>query len=284
MRKWLTPAIATVAFGAFVLLETKRPLRKRREDPLQRSARNLAMAGLTAAAVSALQGFIVRPVAEQVESRRLGLLARMPLPPVLRRAAGVLLLDYTLWWWHWVNHRVPFFWRFHLVHHIDRDLDASTAIRFHFGEMSLSLFYRAAQIGILGVDRQTLSIWQAMLFVSIFFHHSNIRLTEDVDRALSRIVVTPRMHGIHHSDFAGETNSNWSSLFSWWDFLHGTFREDIPQRSIEIGVPAYQHPDDVTLGKSLAVPFVEQRDDWMDSEGFRRIDRDPAPLTRRGPI
>lgn len=273
MARWTTPLIVGGAAALILFAETKRPLRRRRESRLQRIGRNLTVAGLTAAVTSALQVPILLPVARRVEKRRLGLLHQLPVPRSLRILAGVLLLDYTLWWWHWLSHRVPYLWRFHLVHHVDRDLDASTAARFHFGELALSVFFRTAQTRLLGVDRLTMSIWNTMLMVSIFFHHSNLELSPEMDRLVSRFIVTPRMHGIHHSDYEAETNSNWSSLLSWWDFLHGTFREDVPQQSIEIGVPAYQHPQDVTLGKITVLPFMEQRDDWRDDAGNYRLDR-----------
>jgi len=153
------------------------------------------------------------------------------------------------------------------VHHVDRDLDASTALRFHFGEMALSVFFRMAQVRLLGVSPTAASVWQTLLLASIAFHHSNLRLPPHIERRLVRFIVTPRMHGIHHSDHRDETNTNWSSLFSWWDRLHGTLRLDIPQDAIEIGVPAYQDPRDVTVGRIIVLPFVEQRDDWMDEAG-----------------
>ena len=176
--------------------------------------------------------------------------------------ATVVLLDYTLWWWHWASHRVPFLWRFHLVHHVDRDLDASTALRFHFGELALSVPVRALQVVVIGVDVQGLWLWQTILFASILFHHSNVRLPARIERLLVLLIVTPRMHGIHHSDVIEETNSNWSSLLSAWDFLHRTSRLEVPQESITIGVPAFNDPRDVTLGRILVLPFQHQRNDW----------------------
>jgi sterol desaturase/sphingolipid hydroxylase (fatty acid hydroxylase superfamily) len=175
---------------------------------------------------------------------------------------AIVLLDYTLWWWHWASHRIPFVWRFHLVHHIDRDMDASTALRFHFGELALSIPVRAAQMIVIGVDPRSLWLWQTILFGSILFHHANVRLPAGFERVLVRLIVTPRMHGIHHSNHQDQTDSNWSSLLSVWDSLHRTFRLDVPDERITIGVPAYDQADDVTIGKVLAMPFRRQRKDW----------------------
>jgi sterol desaturase/sphingolipid hydroxylase (fatty acid hydroxylase superfamily) len=270
---WATPAIAAAAFAAIAYAEARRPLRERRESKARRMGRNFVTAGLTAAVTSALQIPLLQPMVERVARDRLGLLNQIGGPRLLRRVLGVLLLDYTLWWWHFANHRAASLWRFHLVHHVDRDLDASTAIRFHFGEMSLSVFYRMAQVRLLGVDQAALTIWQTLLLVSIVFHHSNLRLPRDLERQLVLCIVTPRMHGIHHSDYRDETDSNWSSLLSWWDWLHGTMRLDVEQRAIEIGVPAYRQPDAVTLGKITTLPFRPQREDWRTPEGVPRIER-----------
>jgi sterol desaturase/sphingolipid hydroxylase (fatty acid hydroxylase superfamily) len=134
-------------------------------------------------------------------------------------------------------------------------------------ELGLSVFYRALQVAVLGVDPRSVAVWQTLLFVSILFHHSNTRLPLAVERVLVRVIVTPRMHGIHHSDFENETNTNWSSLLSAWDYLHRTIRLDVPQDAITIGLPAYDDPGKVTLGKILALPFRRRRNDWVGTDG-----------------
>ena len=170
---------------------------------------------------------------------------------------GFLLLDYTLYLWHWLNHRAPLLWRFHAVHHVDLDLDTTTGLRFHFGELAMAAGFRAAQVLLLGVDRETLRLWQQMLVLSVVFHHSNLELPIDVEERLTKFVVTPRMHGIHHSTRADETDSNYSSLLSCWDRLHRSLRLDVPHDAVTIGVAGFSAPEDVTLARSLLLPFRE---------------------------
>jgi sterol desaturase/sphingolipid hydroxylase (fatty acid hydroxylase superfamily) len=263
----ITGSVIAAVGGILIVVERLAPLRRTVESKLRRVFRNLSLGGVSLAVMSLAQAPVLQPVAAWIVRERIGLLQLVRLPPWLATTAAIVLLDYTLWWWHWASHRVPFIWRFHLVHHIDRDLDASTALRFHFGELLLSIPVRAMQMIVIGVDAQTLWIWQTILFASILFHHSNVRLPISVERRLVRLIVTPRMHGIHHSDRLDETNTNWSSLISWWDYLHGTMRMDVPQEDVTIGVPAYASPADVTIGKMLLVPFKRQRRDF---------DRDPA--------
>ena len=275
--------VAAVVFGSFatlVVLEGLRPLRPSVEPKPRRVARNLGLAGLGAAVLSVLQAPLLVPVAEWARGEQVGLLNRVALPRAAEIAAAVVLLDYTLWHWHWLTHRVPFLWRFHLVHHVDLDLDASTALRFHFGELALSVPYRFAQVVLIGADPLAVSVWQALLLASILFQHSNVRLPAGLERVLVRLVVTPRMHGIHHSDYENETNSNWSSLISAWDYLHGTLVLGVPQRAVTIGVPAYRDRREVTLGKLIALPFRKQREDWCDGEGGLRRRSHPAPARR----
>jgi sterol desaturase/sphingolipid hydroxylase (fatty acid hydroxylase superfamily) len=173
-----------------------------------------------------------------------------------------VLMDYTLYLWHVLMHRVPFLWRFHLPHHVDLDLDASTALRFHAGELAIATGWRAMQVSLIGVSPLSLSVWQTFVLLSILFHHSNVRLPINVELKLNRIFVTPRMHGIHHSIVEEETNSNWSSGLTFWDWLHGTLRLNVPQDQITIGVPAYRNPEEIKLPQILEMPFVEQRPTW----------------------
>jgi sterol desaturase/sphingolipid hydroxylase (fatty acid hydroxylase superfamily) len=137
------------------------------------------------------------------------------------------------------------------VHHADLDLDASTALRFHFGELTLSVLFRCAQIVVIGATPLPLSVWQTLLLVSILFHHSNVRLPAGAEAKLSRFVMTPRLHGIHHAASRSETDSNFSSGLTVWDRLHGTLRTR--RREPETGLPAYR--DTITVGRLLLLPF-----------------------------
>jgi sterol desaturase/sphingolipid hydroxylase (fatty acid hydroxylase superfamily) len=259
---WLSGTLVVGAFGLLWLLERRRPLRPEVEPKLRRNARNLAVAAMAAATLQLVERPVTKQLTSLVERRGWGLLKLVRLPRWLEVALAVVLLDYTLYLWHVVSHRAPFLWRFHVAHHVDLDLDASTAFRFHFGELTLATGWRAAQITLIGVSPLALSVWQTLLLLSITFHHSNVRLPVETERRLNRFIVTPRMHGIHHSVVREETDSNWSSGLTLWDWLHGTLRLNVPQDEITIGVPAYREPSEVELGEVLKLPFVAQRPTW----------------------
>ncbi|HYR29574.1 MAG TPA: sterol desaturase family protein [Thermoanaerobaculia bacterium] len=275
----ITCCVIFLTWGTLAYFEWRAPLRRLVEPKLRRTARNLTLSVFSLLVGIGMEAVLVIPVARFVETHQLGLLHLFVAEPWLEIALAVLLLDYTLWWWHWASHRVPFLWRFHLVHHVDRDLDASTALRFHFGEHFFSFFYRSAQIVVFGASLEAVWLWQLILFVSILFHHSNVRLPARAEAALVRLVVTPRMHGIHHSDRRGESFTNYSSLLAVWDYLHRTICLALPQDAVTIGVPAYETDRDVTIGRIMAIPFRRQRDDWQGQTGGRA----PVPSSTLAP-
>jgi sterol desaturase/sphingolipid hydroxylase (fatty acid hydroxylase superfamily) len=270
--------LAITAFGLCLLWrELRRPLRRSVESKFRRDARNLAVAALSGLTLLFAEAPVAQMLAAMVEKRGWGMVRLVEAPPWLQVALAVILLDYTLYVWHVLTHRVPFLWRFHVVHHADLDMDASTALRFHFGEMLVSVPWRAAQIVVIGASPLAMFIWQTATFFSILFHHSNVELPIEFERRLNWLIVTPRMHGIHHSIVREETDSNWSSGLTLWDRLHGTLRLNVPQDEVTIGVPAYREPGDVGLARLLKLPFVRQRPAWV-LPGGERPERKSAPL------
>ncbi|MEO6865913.1 MAG: sterol desaturase family protein [Gemmatimonadaceae bacterium] len=249
--------LGVAGFGLLLWLEHRAALRDTVESKQRRVARNLALAGMGAVALQLVERPVSLPVARWVERRRFGLLQQFALPRWLETTLAVVLLDYSLYAWHVLEHRIQPLWRFHAVHHVDLDLDASTALRFHFGELAASVPWRAATILLVGVTPRSLALYQRLLMASVMFHHSNVKLPRKIERWLGRLIMTPRLHGIHHSAAADEVNSNWSSGLIFWDLLHGTLRSDVAQAGITIGISGYQDPRDVTLPRILEMPFVD---------------------------
>lgn len=247
---------------ALVVAERRRPLRARTQVEPNRTLINLALGAMSLGVVQLIEAPLTRSLSSAIAGRRMGLVQRLPLPVWARDVAAVILMDYTIYLWHVATHKLPWLWRFHLVHHVDLDLDATTALRFHAADMAISAPYRAAQVALIGVSPRALRVWQGWFFASVLFHHANLRFPARAEQWLARMITTPRMHGIHHSAVRGETDSNWSSGLSWWDHLHGTFCLDIPQAAITIGVPGYRDVRELRVGPSLALPFRPQRDAW----------------------
>jgi sterol desaturase/sphingolipid hydroxylase (fatty acid hydroxylase superfamily) len=250
----------------FFVMETRRELRKRKERRTRRMRRNLLMASTAVGVLRLVMIPALVYAAYRSREKDFGLLNRLKLPAGLNYGLAFLLLDYLNYHWHRTTHRFPGLWRFHNVHHNDLDLDSTTALRFHAGEVLISVLYRGAAVALTGAPPGLVWIYEIFFETATNFHHSNWRLPYTLEKRLARFIVTPRMHGVHHSIVQRETNSNYSVIFSWWDRLHGTIRLNVPQDEINIGVPAYRSPQEQTVGNLLLMPFREQRP-WQLPDG-----------------
>jgi sterol desaturase/sphingolipid hydroxylase (fatty acid hydroxylase superfamily) len=164
----------------------------------------------------------------------------------------VVVLDALIYWWHRANHELPLLWRFHEVHHLDRFLDTTTAVRFHFGEVLLSALARGVVILLLGFPLASVLVFETVVLLASIFHHSNARLPPEVERILSRVVVTPSIHWVHHHRVRRDTDSNYGTLFSFWDRVFSS-RSPTPRRpDMPIGV---ERRDELPLLRLLARPF-----------------------------
>jgi len=260
-------ATALVLSGLFLVLficERWVPLRRARHALARRLVVNFAISALALCTAAALVIPAGEIALECVSDRRFGLLSWLEFPAPVQFVVGFVSMDLMFYYWHFANHRLAFLWRFHNVHHIDRDLDVSTAFRFHFVEVALSAGFRVVQIAVIGVSPVTFAIYELVFQANTLFQHSNVRLPIAVERFLNRFLVTPRMHGVHHSEVRRENNSNFSVVFSWWDGLHRTLRLNVPQSQIVIGIAGYASASDNNLKSALMMPFKRQRNYWRD--------------------
>jgi sterol desaturase/sphingolipid hydroxylase (fatty acid hydroxylase superfamily) len=275
----LTLALIAAVFVALFVLERLLPLRRRCSSLLPRVILNL----IISAAAFAVAAILVRPAATAALSwatkKPFGLVHLLALPSALQFIAAFLLMDLTFYWWHIANHRIGFLWRFHNVHHIDPYLDVSTGFRFHFGEVGMSAVFRVAQVLLIGISMPAFAVYELVFQANTLFHHSNLWLPIRLERLLNKVLVTPRMHGIHHSQVRRENNSNYGVVFPWWDRVHRTLGLNIPQAEIAIGIPGYSQPDDNRLRNALLMPFRKQRDYWRRSDGTL-VER-AAPVSRQ---
>ncbi len=260
--------ILVVMFIILWLLETNFQLRVRVQNRLKRIIINTIVA-LPAFALLRLL-FIPAMVwlATLNQDWRFGLKYLINAPEWLIVPITFLLLDYSNYLWHIVMHKLPLMWRFHLVHHTDLDLDITTAFRFHFGEMIGSVIFRGAAVLLLGVSPIVVLIYEIVFEAATQFHHTNFKMPLRLEKVLNTVIVTPRMHGIHHSVIKSETDSNYSVIFSFWDRIHKTVNLDVPQSDITIGVPQYSDADELTIGKLLILPFSKIRS-WKNDAQVR---------------
>jgi sterol desaturase/sphingolipid hydroxylase (fatty acid hydroxylase superfamily) len=254
--------VVGLAVAVCFAAEHRRPLRARVRPLRERLATNVPLVAIAALILRLAMVPAALGVATAAERAGWGLLRWVPVPAAAAGVAGFLLLDWSIYVWHRLNHRVPWLWRFHLVHHTDLDLDVSTAFRFHAGELLLSVGWRTLAILAVGVPPSLLVVYEIVTQSATAFHHSNWRLPPRLERGLALVLMTPALHGIHHSMVERETNSNWSVVFSWWDRLHGTWRGDPLGATLTIGLPAWRDPQALGLARLLALPFTRQPPAW----------------------
>ena len=251
------------------ILEQFFSLRKNKQSLISRLIVNVSISILSLAIVL----YAVFPAQQKAltwtSKTSFGFLHLFELPLIIESVIAFLLMDLAFYYWHRLNHIIPFLWRFHNVHHFDPDLDVTTAFRFHFIEIGFSTLFRIIQISLIGISPLVFFIYETAFTANTIFQHSNIKLPIKLERILNKIIVTPRMHGIHHSNYKEETNSNYSTVFSFWDRFHKTIKLNIPQSEIIIGVPGYSNQDDNSIISALTSPFKKQKNYWeIDDKSF----------------
>ncbi len=236
----LKGGVVLAAFLVFALAERWRPavasplllrLGHGTRAAWRRLARNLGLFGLNAL----LAPLIVLPITWWAADHSLGL-----RPAALAGWPGlvfdILILDLWIYWWHRANHELPLLWRFHQVHHLDELLDTTSAVRFHFGEVVLSALVRALVIVVLDLSLAAVVVFEALVLTAAIFHHSAARIPAGLERVLARVIVTPSIHWVHHHAIRADTDSNYGTIFSFWDRLFRSMSRTVRFKDMKIGV------------------------------------------------
>jgi sterol desaturase/sphingolipid hydroxylase (fatty acid hydroxylase superfamily) len=250
-----------VFVGLLVLLALAESLAPRRPLSVSRGFRWLNNIALIAVGTGALRlAFPLLAVAFAgfVQDRGWGLFNAIPAPYWLAVALSFLAQDFVIYLQHRLFHAVPLFWRLHMVHHADPDIDASTGVRFHPIEIVLSMGIKFGAIAALGAPALSVLLFEVVLNATSMFSHANWRLPLGLDRVLRWIVVTPDMHRVHHSIIRRETDSNFGFNFPWWDRLCGSYRAqpESGHDGMTIGLAQYQQQRRQGLVWMLLLPFT----------------------------
>lgn len=185
-----------------------------------------------------------------------GLFNMFIIPHWIEIILAILILDFIIWAQHLITHKVPILWRLHRVHHADRDMDVTTAIRFHPVEIALSMVLKIGAIYLLGPAVIAVIIFEVMLNGMAMFNHANIKLPLGLDRVLRRLIVTPDMHRVHHSVHRAEHDTNYGFSLSIWDQIFGTYKAqpDAGHDDMTVGLQ-WQDDRPAQIGWALWLPF-----------------------------
>jgi sterol desaturase/sphingolipid hydroxylase (fatty acid hydroxylase superfamily) len=256
---FLRLAVFLGLFALFATLETLAPRRARRLSRKGRWFTNLSMVVLDTLALRALA--IVLPllaVGAAVDAGRMGwgLFNLIDWPMWTEVLLAVLILDFSIWAQHLITHKVPLFWRFHRVHHADRDFDVTTALRFHPVEILASMLLKIGLVYLIGPQALAVVLFEVILNGTAMFNHSNLALPLWLDRAVRLVLVTPDMHRVHHSIHRHEHDSNYGFALSVWDRIFRTYRP-MPEAGHDRMVIGLEWQDEKPshLGWALMLPF-----------------------------
>lgn len=259
------PLWRLLAFGtAFITLALLELLHPRLERPeLQKALKAKRwLTNLSILLLSSLCLRIVFPAAATgaalwADAQGYGLLPALGVPPLLAGLIAFVVLDFAVWFEHFVSHKLPILWRIHRVHHADPGVDLTTALRFHPLEILISMVWKIAVVVALGAPVLAVLVFEIVLNAAAMFNHANLRLPPRFDRALRPLIVTPDMHRIHHSTERSETDSNYGFNLAIWDRLFSTYTErpSLGDDAIDIGLAAYGRRAPTRLFWSLLLPF-----------------------------
>ncbi|MGE0084172.1 MAG: sterol desaturase family protein [Desulfococcaceae bacterium] len=246
----------TVFMLILYFLETVSPFYPSAEDRTMHGLSNLLTALINALLIRFLFTGLILFSLTRVSRYFSGFLGYAEFPFALRIIISFIFLDILTYFWHRINHRIRFLWMFHRAHHTDTNMDATTALRFHPGEIVFSVFFRLPFLILMGIPLADLLLYEIILNISVIFHHSNWSFPEHTDRVLRKIIVTPYMHRYHHSANMKECSSNYSSVFSLWDRIFGTYTRPVSPETVKIGLNILRDRKWQRLGGILRTPFL----------------------------
>lgn len=248
-------AMFLIGFLTMFCIETMRPCRG--WDVLRR-ARLLFHLGLSILNNVILRLTVVGPLLMWlgvVNSRGWGICPLFGFEGSLQIIVCLVIFDLFDYWWHRWNHRIGLLWRFHKVHHVDTQVDVTTSMRFHPGELLISSVFKAGWILILGPSLWTFVIFEVSVTLASQFHHANIDFSDSVESILRSVIVTPRYHTAHHTVKRRTGNNNFSAVLIFWDKLFGTYFEPDFEEMKQLGL-ANGRDSYLSIAATLKGPFA----------------------------
>ena len=258
MEDILKYGILIAVGGSLLVLEIFFDAKERGESRIFHISRNLVF-GLLSTLVVGLFYTSTLLSAEKfsMQNNISGLLGILPFGVIVNYVIIFLLFDFVLYLWHLVNHKIPFLWRFHQVHHSDADLDFSSAVRFHAGELLISILVKAIFLILTGASVAMIAVFDLMVTLFALYNHANLSMGK-AEKIIRWFIVTPDMHRIHHSKHHKETDSNYTTILSIWDKIFSTYVSETRYHD-GVGLNQYEKPASRSLVALLVMPFKRKK-------------------------
>lgn len=238
----------------FLIIEKFFPFKKFKSKPFYHRFNNLALAALNGILAFSFS-FLILGVILWSGRKGYGINNWLGIEGAGAILVSFIAYDVKMYWWHRLSHEIPFLWNLHKVHHTDRYMDATTSLRFHPFEILLSNFIDIFIFFLIGMSLNQIVFYKSFLFLVIIFHHSNVDFNLKMDSRLKKLIVTPVMHRIHHSEIKKEHDSNYSSVFSFWDRAFRSFNRKKDVRLINFGINGLSLEAGDKFTKMLKAPF-----------------------------
>lgn len=241
-----------------IIFETLFPRKQRTQNRARRWLTNMLMVVIDSLVLRLVFPIIAVGTAVWASAKGWGVLNLWDGPVWLELIIAVIILDGVIYLQHVLSHHIPALWALHKVHHVDRDLDVTSALRFHPIEILFSMAYKIIWVILLGPAVAAVIIFEILLNGSAMFNHANLRLPLWLDKALRAVIVTPDMHRVHHSVVMRETNSNYGFCLSIWDRMFRTYtpQPEAGHKDMTLGLSEHQDQGPASLTWSLLLPFA----------------------------
>ena len=190
-----------------------------------------------------------------------GILNFIQLPLWAYVIFGLALLDLIgAWLIHWLEHKVQWMWKFHIIHHSDVHVDVTSGLRHHPGENIMRLCFTTLAVLVVGPSFGLVMLYQTISAFFAHLTHANIRMPIILDRCLSYIFVTPHFHKIHHHYMQPLTDTNYGNIFSFWDYIFGTASGSYEVENLVYGIDThFKKEEHSNIKNLLMIPFQPYR-------------------------
>lgn len=257
---WFRATLLIGGLAFFWVLEGWLPLFRFQYHKVKHAGINLFFTLTTMIVGFGMAGLLLW-ASDTVSSYKFGLLYIFQMPLWAQVIVGVLLLDFIgAYIVHFVEHKVKWMWKFHLVHHTDTTVDVTSGLRHHPGETVFRISFTILAVCIVGAPMGIVMLYQSLSVLFAHLTHANSSLFGKWDKAMSYVLVTPNMHKVHHHYAQPWTDTNYGNIFSVWDRIFRTFQyvEDMTQ--VRFGIDTHMKSEEnARLGNLLAIPFQKYR-------------------------
>jgi sterol desaturase/sphingolipid hydroxylase (fatty acid hydroxylase superfamily) len=254
---YLRLAFFFAIFISVAIWEIVKPRKVLTTSKVNRWTVNLSITFIDALIVRLIFPMAAIGTALVAEEHNWGLFHRLAIDNLAVGIIAVLIFDFTIYFQHIAFHYMPLFWRLHMVHHTDLDIDVTTGARFHPIEILLSMVIKMGVIILIGAPAYSVLVFEILLNGTSMFNHSNVYISPKIDKIIRLLVVTPDMHRVHHSVIISETNSNFSFNFPWWDRIFQTYKNQ-PEKghtNMTVGLANFRDEKRLSLPHILALPL-----------------------------